>query len=104
MNAWCKSVEHLVGLCAALLLTTEKRYAATLATVCVICAGDKAVLDMVSLDCEMCSTAQGLELTRASLVDSKGQVMIFFARPSLASPLIVACCDAAAASCHQHLI
>lgn len=31
---------------------------------------------MVSVDCEMCSTAQGLELTRASLVDSKGQVII----------------------------
>ncbi|KAL3132068.1 hypothetical protein ABBQ32_008680 [Trebouxia sp. C0010 RCD-2024] len=38
-------------------------------------AGSKAALDMVSLDCEMCSTAQGLELTRASLVDGKGRVI-----------------------------
>ncbi|KAL3156377.1 hypothetical protein ABBQ38_000691 [Trebouxia sp. C0009 RCD-2024] len=41
-----------------------------------VLAGSKAALDMVSVDCEMCSTAQGLELTRASLVDSKGQVLL----------------------------
>lgn len=29
-NAWCKSFEHLVNLCAALLLTNAKRYAAVL--------------------------------------------------------------------------
>ena len=31
---------------------------------------------MVSVDCEMCITAAGYELTRASLVDDKGQASL----------------------------
>ena len=103
MNASCKSFEQL-GLCTVLVLTTGQRDVATLAIICAVCAGDKAALDMVSLDCEMCSTAQGLELTRASLVDSNGQVMMFLARLSLAPAFHIACCVAAAASCHLHHI
>ena len=37
-------------------------------------AGDKAPIEMVSVDCEMCVTSAGFELTRASLVDGKGRV------------------------------
>ena len=75
------------GLCIELLsnagqrpvktVTIYRHTAQTNNTPSFVCAGDKAVLDMVSLDCEMCSTAEGLELTRASLIDSKGQVMVF---------------------------
>lgn len=78
----------LAGLCTELLLKTGQRSVIIFATIyhhisqtnnvqSLVCAGDKAVLDMVSLDCEMCSTAEGLELTRASLIDSQGQVMMF---------------------------
>ncbi|CAM6105826.1 unnamed protein product [Calypogeia fissa] len=33
-------------------------------------------LDMVAVDCEMCTTAAGLELTRISLVDRDGKVLL----------------------------
>lgn len=39
-------------------------------------AGGKAFPSMVSVDCEMCITAAGYELTRASLVDDKGQASL----------------------------
>ncbi|DBB13243.1 TPA: hypothetical protein ACH3X3_004988 [Trebouxia sp. C0006] len=39
-------------------------------------AGGKDPLEMVSVDCEMCVTAAGYELTRVSLVDGSGQVLL----------------------------
>lgn len=33
------------------------------------------IFEMVALDCEMCYTKQGLELTKASLVDNRGKVL-----------------------------
>ncbi|KAL0029787.1 hypothetical protein WJX79_011038 [Trebouxia sp. C0005] len=39
-------------------------------------AGGKDLLEMVSVDCEMCVTAAGYELTRVSLVDGNGQVLL----------------------------
>jgi len=48
---------------------------------------------MVGLDCEMCETAEGIALTRITVVDRRGKVPLRYAAPTVMTSMHARHCD-----------